>query len=85
MYDINIRMVYAFRAIGKYQTGAATVCGLLNLPSPPTTWATYEKALAIEVEAIAKESMKSAVEEAVLENNGSRDIGVALDGSWQKR
>lgn len=59
--------------------------GLMNLPAPPTTWATYEKALSVEVQNAAKESMKSAVEEAVLENEGSRDISVALDGSWQKR
>lgn len=29
--------------------------------------------------------MKEAVEEAVEENNGSKNIGVSLDGTWQKR
>ncbi|XP_028966736.1 uncharacterized protein LOC100901629 [Galendromus occidentalis] len=36
-------------------------------------------------EKVCKESMKRAAAESVVLNDGSTDIAVALDGSWQKR
>lgn len=35
VFDINVRIVYGLRAVAKGCEAAKTLCGLLNLPSPP--------------------------------------------------
>lgn len=87
IYDLNLRFVYALRVIGKGYTSARTLCGILNIPAPPTVFAKYEKVLGQATEVICHKSMAEAVEEAVAINTNKepRDLFVALDGSWQKR
>lgn len=89
MFDLNLRFVYALRVIGKGYTSARTLCGILNIPAPPTIFAKYEKVLGQATEDICHKSMTAAVEEAVVANRNPdrepRDLFVALDGSWQKR
>lgn len=84
-YDINLRFVLALRAIGKGYTAGKTFCALMNLPPPRTKHAKLEKVLGSAIEVVGKQSMERAVAEAVEENEGSRDLAVALDGTWQKR
>jgi hypothetical protein len=84
-YDLNLRLVYGLRSLGKGHTGAQLLCGILNLPPPPTHYSDHEHFLASILEGVCKNSMESAVEEAVTMNDGSRDLLVAVDGSWQKR
>lgn len=84
-YSVNIRLVYGLRAIGKGRAAGAMLCGVMNLPSPPSKFDRYVNVVGSAVEDIAMKSMKEAVEEAVEENNMNRDITVAFDGSWQKR
>ncbi|KAG8249913.1 hypothetical protein J6590_009040 [Homalodisca vitripennis] len=45
LYDINVRLVYGMRTIGRGQTAAATLCGVLNLPSPPSRFMNYTQLL----------------------------------------
>ena len=85
LYDINIRLVYGMRAIGKGHSAATTLCGILNLHSPPSKFSKYIEVLGSAVEDICFETMKEAVEDAVTVNEGSRDLSVATDGTWQKR
>lgn len=61
------------------------LCGVMNLPQPPTKFALYNEILLEAVDEECTDAMKDALEEAVVQNGGSRDISVALDGSWQKR
>lgn len=57
----------------------------MNLPSPPTKCLPYSDRLGSATEDVCFQSMRDAVEEAVVVNDGSRDISVAIDGTWQKR
>jgi hypothetical protein len=74
------------------------MCGIMNLPKPPSKFTEYSKVLRDKVEILANSSMKAAVEEAVHENEiiieGSdpsegernpRDISAGFDGTWQRR
>ncbi|KAJ4447696.1 hypothetical protein ANN_09704 [Periplaneta americana] len=84
-YDVNVRLVYALRAIGKGAAAASALCGIMNLPPPPQKFGKYNEFIGNIAEDVAIESMKNAIEEPVVENNNIRDLSVALDGSWQKR
>lgn len=85
LYDINIRLVYGLRCIGKGRAAGAMLCGVMNLPAPPSKFNKHIIAVGSAVEDVAQENMKDAVEEAVFENNNNRDLSIAFDGSWQKR
>lgn len=85
LYSVNIRLVYGLRAIGKGKAAGDMLCGVLNLPSAPSKFEAYNYVLGSAVEDVAQKSMQVAVEEAVEENDGSRDLTVAFDGTWQKR
>lgn len=85
LYDLNIRLVYGLRSIGKGKAGADMMCAAMNLSPPPHRYFRYEEFLASVSDTVCKESMKNAVEDAVVINENSRDLAVAVDGSWQKR
>lgn len=100
MFDVNIRLVYGLRCIGKGQTAGQTLCGILNLPQPPTKFAQYNSVLLENCKDIAIDSMTKAVEEAVEENKiiteedkrtrpevyaDPRNISAGFDGTWQRR
>lgn len=84
-YDVNLRYVYGMRCIGKGQTGGMILAGIMNLPTPPTRYIKYNKLIGKYVKDVCLQSMTSALDEAVKKNDDSRDICIALDGSWQKR
>ncbi|GFV60577.1 uncharacterized protein TNCV_3900111 [Trichonephila clavipes] len=73
-YELNTRLVYAMRCIGKGAESARMFCGIMN--NHILLQATRET---------CEHSMAEAVREAVDENDGKRDLAVAVDGSWQKR
>ncbi|GFT13882.1 uncharacterized protein NPIL_246881 [Nephila pilipes] len=73
------------RCIGKGAESAVMFCGIMNLPPPPTKFTKFNNNLLQAARETCKESMAEAVHEAVEENEGGRDIAVAVDGSWQKR
>ena len=86
LYDINIRLVYALMCIGKEQRGGQVLCGILNLPQPPSKFKTYHDILGRSAKIVAQKTMSQAVEEAVAENSLSiaenpRDLSAAFDGS----
>lgn len=85
LYDVNLRLVYGLRNIGKGKTAAKLLCGIMNLCNPPHKFFLHENCLLTVVERVCKDNMKLAIEEAVEENDNCRDLAVALDGSWQKR
>lgn len=80
---VNLRLVYAFRCIGKGEVCARNFCGLMNLPNPPE-FKLYTKTLLDAVKEVSVESMRKTVEQCV-EETGSRDITGIFDGSWQRR
>ncbi|GFU07204.1 uncharacterized protein NPIL_607421 [Nephila pilipes] len=78
------RLVYAMRCIGKGAESAVMFCGIMNLPPPPTKFTKFNNILLQAARETCEESMAEVVHEAVEENEGGRDIAVAVDGSWQK-
>ncbi|GFV57393.1 uncharacterized protein TNCV_3569451 [Trichonephila clavipes] len=84
-YELNTRLVYAMRCIAKGAESARMFCGIMNLPPPPTKFSKYNQILLQATRETCEHSMAEAVREAVDENDGKRDLAVAVDGSWQKR
>ncbi|GFW74851.1 uncharacterized protein TNCV_5138301 [Trichonephila clavipes] len=84
-YEVNTRLVYAMRCIGKGREAARMFCGIMNLPPPPTKFSKYNKMLLGATKDVCDATMKDVVKEAVQENQNIRDIPVAVDGTWQKR
>lgn len=88
-YDINLKFVYGMRSIGKGLAASNVLCALLDLPSPPQKFESYNKIILDAVEDCANVCMKDATMEAVsvnIEESGPiTDLAVCLDGSWQKR
>ncbi|GFT35810.1 uncharacterized protein NPIL_422681 [Nephila pilipes] len=83
--DINIRLAYGMRYIGKGNSTAKTFCAVMNLPPPPSKFKRYNDILLRSLIKVSSESMRNAVEDTVKNNNSNRDITAAFDGSWQKR
>ncbi|GFT06630.1 uncharacterized protein TNCV_2855551 [Trichonephila clavipes] len=83
-YELNTRLVYAMRCIGKGAESARMFCGIMNLPRHPQNSQVQPHFLQATRET-CEHSMAEAVREAVDENDGKRDLAVAVDGSWQKR
>ncbi|GFV37563.1 uncharacterized protein TNCV_4981851 [Trichonephila clavipes] len=84
-YELNTRVVYAMRCIGKGAESARMFCGIMNLSPRPTKFTKYNHILLQATRETCEHSMAEAVREAVDENDGKRDLAVAVDGSWQKR
>ncbi|GFX49689.1 uncharacterized protein TNCV_1637271 [Trichonephila clavipes] len=84
-YEVNTRLLYAMRCIGKGAEAARMFCGIMNLPPPPTKFSKYNKMLLGATKDVCDATMKDAVKETVQENQNNRDIPVAVDGTWQKR
>ena len=80
-FDVNQRSVYAMRSIGLER-----FCGVMNLP-PPVQKPSYKRLsnrLRDSGKIIADRSMAEAATN-VVQVTGSTDIGVSVDGSWQRR
>ncbi|GFV24293.1 uncharacterized protein TNCV_422831 [Trichonephila clavipes] len=83
-YDVNLRLTYGMRAIGK--GGAARIfCGLMNLPPPPAKFERHNSLFLNVLKTISEESMNAAVHEAVIANDNNSNIAVAVDGTWHKK
>lgn len=80
----NLRFVYALRTIGIGQETGRAFAGVMNL-NLPSKFAFYNKVLLSAAEKVCVDSMKVAVEGAVQDNDGCRDIAAAFDGSWKRR
>ncbi|GFT20411.1 uncharacterized protein TNCV_4964171 [Trichonephila clavipes] len=59
---------------------ARMFCGIMNLPPPPTKFSKYNHILLQATRETCEHSMAEAVREAVDENDGKRDLAVAVDG-----
>lgn len=91
-FDINLRLFYGLRCIGKGPEAGKTLCGMLNLPSPCTYITKYTNALRQTLATVTENCMKTATLEAIDENKDDEDsnkvitdIPIAFDGTWQKR
>ncbi|GFT26880.1 uncharacterized protein TNCV_3710361 [Trichonephila clavipes] len=84
-YDVNLRLTYGMRAIGKGGAAARIFCGLMNLPPPPAKFERHNSLFLNVLKTISEDSMNAAVHEAVIANDNNSNIAVAVDGTWHKR
>ncbi|GBO31212.1 hypothetical protein AVEN_275483-1 [Araneus ventricosus] len=84
-YDINTRLVYGMRCIGKGKCVVRTLCAIMNLPPPPVKVERLNYSLYRALSSSCSKSILKAVEGTVSRNDNARDITEALDGTWQKR
>ncbi|GFU75533.1 uncharacterized protein TNCV_2862491 [Trichonephila clavipes] len=84
-YDVNLRLTYGMRAIGKGGAAARIFCGLMNLPPPPAKIERHNSLFLNVLKTISEDSMNAAVHEAVIANDNNSNIAVAVDGTWHKR
>ncbi|GFW49233.1 uncharacterized protein TNCV_3057431 [Trichonephila clavipes] len=77
-YELNTRLVYAMRCIGKGAESARMFCGIMNLPPPPTKFSKYNHILLQATRETCEHSMAEAVREAVDENDGKRTLLLLL-------
>ncbi|GFU27868.1 uncharacterized protein TNCV_449711 [Trichonephila clavipes] len=60
-------------------------CGVMNLPQPPTRFSPYGKRILNAAKLVYENSIQNAAKESICENEGNKNIAVAVDGTWQKR
>ena len=90
-FEVNRRLVYAMRSLGKGHSGAKKFCTLMNMPPPSGAkpFAKSSHTIVKHVKNIAKKSMANAASEIRnTQNAGENDIvncPVSCDGTWQKR
>ncbi|GFT62511.1 uncharacterized protein TNCV_4601081 [Trichonephila clavipes] len=82
---INTRFVYAMCSIGKGAESGKMFCGVMNLPQPPTRISPYGKRILNAAKLVYEDSIQNAAKEVICENEGNKNIAVAVDGTWQKR
>jgi hypothetical protein len=71
MYNVNVRLAYAMRCIGKGWKAAQTFCAIMDLP-PPQKFECYNKVLLDSLVDVSNMSMRNAVKEAVEMNDGNK-------------
>lgn len=83
--EVNMRLIYAMRALGQGCLGCKTFCGIMDLP-PPVSHESYSK-IVKNIRNIstvtAKNSMTCAAKDEILLNGGVSDITVSGDGTWK--
>ena len=84
--EINVRAVYAFRSIGVGYMPLTKLCGLLNMPAPMTK--TGYEGLSNSIKVASKEVAEKSMSDAAAKLRGTKetaDIGVSVDGTWQRK
>ena len=76
-FEMNRRIVYSMRALGKGHTGSKKICSLMNMPPPQAAknYAKVSKVITTCLQSIAKESMSKAAEEIKI-LKGQNDLPV---------
>ena len=85
-FEINIRAVYGMRTIGVDHTGLEKLCGMLNMPKPMTVknFNNNSNMVRDAAKVVAEKSMVVAVND-LRKDADVIDIGVSVDGTWQRR
>ncbi len=85
--EINARLELGAALCGLGYNGIMKLLGALNLP-PPTQQRKYSETqefILKYVEKCQEQSMIAAVEEAIVETGGVRELTVCVDGAWLTR
>ena len=89
-FEVNRRLVYTMRLLGKGHGGAKKFCTLMNMP-PPSAAKPFKKSsntITKAIKIIAKKSMSDAAAEIRSAKNAEKDdivnCPVSCDGTWQR-
>ena len=85
LFDVNVRTVYGLRAIGGGFSSLRKFCGYLNMTKPLTqkNFDRLSRQIMMATINVAEKSMSDAALE--LRETENTDVGVSIDGTWQKR
>ena len=84
--DINIRAVYACRQVGMGHENLKKLCCYLNMPAPmlPPNYKNISDKLKDSAKQVAERSMSAAASK-LRAGAPSADVGVSVDGTWQRK
>ncbi|GBL96020.1 hypothetical protein AVEN_199980-1 [Araneus ventricosus] len=86
--EINIRIVYGLRLIGRGFSAAEKLCSTLKLPSlSKMAYRSPEKRILLSVTEVAKKTMATAAQEVKYLKTSKGNVtrrGVSVDGTWQR-
>ncbi|GFQ97047.1 uncharacterized protein TNCT_268041 [Trichonephila clavata] len=80
VYNINVRLTYGLRCIGKGSSSAKAFCAVMDLPPTPAKFQSYNGILLDSHRKVSDASVRKAVEETLEMNECNRDITAAFDG-----
>ncbi|GFW76560.1 uncharacterized protein TNCV_2681771 [Trichonephila clavipes] len=84
-YELNTRLVYAMRCIGKGAESARMFCGIMNLPRHPQNSQSTTTFYCRQQEKPVNTVWQKLFVKPLMKMMEKRDLAVAVDGSWQKR
>ncbi|KAH9377494.1 hypothetical protein HPB48_006245 [Haemaphysalis longicornis] len=87
IFEVNERFVYALRTCGKGLASGRTMCAVLNLPPPPTKFASYNARLLDASTTTVRNSMAKAAEELKKEafySDGDLETAVTGDVTFSE-
>ncbi|KAE8741785.1 hypothetical protein FOCC_FOCC012693 [Frankliniella occidentalis] len=92
-FEVNSRIVFAFRLLGIAHSGIAFFCGLMDLPPPvdKNWYLTVSRSLLSVIQNVAERCMMKAAEEEKSETvwkkvfQNPQYVSISNDGSWMKR
>ena len=85
-YEVNVRTVYGCRQIGSGYGHLKKLCCYLNMPEPMrvNNFDKLSNSIKNSVKYVAEKSMSAAAAE-LRGANETADVGVSLDGTWQRK
>ena len=85
-YEVNVRAVYGCRQIGSGYGHLKKLCCCLNMPEPMrvNNFDKLSNSIKNSVKYVAEKSMSAAAAE-LRGANETADVGVSLDGTWQRK
>ena len=86
-FEVNVRGVYVSRLCGFGHTSFEKLCRILKIPKPMTvsSYNSISNNVRDTVKLVAKKSMNNAVNELKKGSANILDMGVTVDGTWQRR
>ena len=87
-FEVNLRAVYGMRTIRADHASLEKLCVFFNMPKPMTVknFTNISNSLHHATKVVAQRSMSTAMNElrSVVRNIYKIDIGVSVDGTWQR-
>ena len=85
-YDVHRRSVLAARRIGRGHAGLKKFCTVMDLPRPVSKSNFHIHQVELEKAAsVVAENSRNAAAQSLIKSEGSGDVAMTFDGTWQRR